>query len=130
MSTNKDSTPLLPRWRIGLNYCRSLVILVTFLALAHVAHEHMFGRFPPALSAMLALFIALQCGVIKLHWLEPTSSTLLNYMPVFFVPAAAQVVKHSDLIHAHWLTLLLCLFIVPLVGLVVIGAIMQLARKL
>ncbi|MFY8272985.1 CidA/LrgA family protein [Pseudoalteromonas sp. SSDWG2] len=103
----------------------SWLILTGFLLLAHWLSDIVNLSFPPALSAMLALFLALQCGLIKLHWVYSGTVPLLNFMPLFFVPAAAKVVEHSELISVQWPVLIACLFIVPLVGLIVIGWLMQ-----
>lgn len=103
----------------------SWVILSGFLVLAYGVSYYFAWTFPPALSAMLALFAALQFKVIKLDWLTPGANPLLNFMPLFFVPAAAKVVEHSAIISQHWLVLALCLLLVPMCGLMCIGLIMQ-----
>ncbi|WP_105190590.1 CidA/LrgA family protein [Pseudoalteromonas sp. T1lg48] len=106
----------------------SWTILSAFLIAAHLMSSHFAFSFPAPLSAMLALFLALQLGLIKLTWLLPGTQPLLSFMPLFFVPAAAKVVEHSPLIAEHWLVLLLCLFLVPALGLVSIGYLMQRLR--
>ncbi len=100
-------------------------ILSGFLVLAYGVSHYFAWTFPPALSAMLALFSALQLNLVKLDWLTPGANPLLNYMPLFFVPAAAKVVEHNAVISEHWLVLALCLFLVPVFGLMCIGLLMQ-----
>lgn len=114
--------------KMALQLLISWAILSTFLVVAHLVSAHFALTFPAPLSAMLALFIALQLGLVKLHWLLPGTQPLLNFMPLFFVPAAAKVVEHSPLISEHWLVLLLCLFLVPALGLISIGFLMQKLR--
>ncbi|TLX52683.1 CidA/LrgA family protein [Pseudoalteromonas ruthenica] len=103
----------------------STAIINAFLFSAHALSDYFSVSFPAPLSAMLALFLALQLGIVKLHWLTSSAHPLLNYMPLFFVPAAAAIIEHVELVARYWLPLLLCLVIVPLIGLFIIGTIMQ-----
>ncbi|WP_158678925.1 CidA/LrgA family protein [Pseudoalteromonas sp. T1lg75] len=114
--------------KLALRLPVSWAILSSFLVTAHLISDYFAFSFPAPLSAMLALFLALQLGLLKLHWLQPGTQPLLNFMPLFFVPAAAKVVEHSPLIAEHWLVLLLCLFLVPALGLISIGFLMQRLR--
>ena len=65
----------------------SIAIILGCLAVAKVIMQFTQGSFPAPLLGMLLLLGLLLTGLIKEHHVTPSASPLLNYMPLFFIPA-------------------------------------------
>ena len=106
-----------------MKYLFSSAIILACLAVAKYLSLLLNSSFPAPLLAMVMLLLLLLTGVVKEHQLKPTASPLLNYMPLFFIPAGVGIVEHLGLIGQHWPLLLTVFIIVPLSSVLLIGGV-------
>lgn len=99
----------------------SITIILGCLATAKVIMQFTQGSFPAPLLGMLLLLGLLLTGLIKEHHVTPSASPLLNYMPLFFIPAGVGFIEHLNLISLHWQFIVACLILVPLTSLLLIS---------
>jgi holin-like protein len=76
---------------------------------------------PGSVVGLLLLFVLLLCKVVPVKWIERGSSTILSYLPLFFIPATAGIVEHLDIFSGRGL-LLIAIIIVSSVLTMVTGA--------
>ncbi|MGE9269487.1 MAG: CidA/LrgA family protein [Verrucomicrobiales bacterium] len=53
---------------------------------------------PGSLVGLIALWILLDCGVLRLDWFEHGADGLLNHLMLFFVPAMLAIVNHPEFV--------------------------------
>lgn len=86
------------------------------------------GQFPAPILAMLFLLALLLTGIVKQHHVAPCASPLLNFMPLFFIPAGVGFIEHLDIINTHWRFLITVIIVVPLTSVLLIAAIISKVR--
>ena len=99
----------------------SSAIILGCLIVAKVVMHITQGSFPAPLLGMLLLLGLLLTGIIKERSVTPCASPLLNYMPLFFIPAGVGFIEHLNLISLHWQFILACLVLIPLTSLLLIS---------
>lgn len=62
-----------------------------------------------SIVGLLLLFALLLLRVIPLKWIEDGATTILAYLPLFFIPATAGIVNHMDIFSGRGLLLILIL---------------------
>ena len=78
---------------------------------------------PPNVVGLIALFLALQSGAVKLHWVEESAGWLLKHMMLFFAPIIVGVVVFFPLIERQWLPIGVGLVSSTLLVLVLTGSV-------
>ncbi|MCF7498470.1 CidA/LrgA family protein [Pseudoalteromonas sp. L1] len=106
-----------------MKYLISSAIILACLAVAKYLTALFESSFPAPLLGMVLLLVLLLTGIVKEHHLKPTASPLLNYMPLFFIPAGVGIIEHLGLIAEHWPLLLTIFIVVPLTSVVLIGSV-------
>lgn len=86
--------------------------------------------FPPAISAMLLLLLALFSGVLKIDHIKEKSDFLLSNMAFFFIPAGVKVVEHFELIASIWWRFLIVVAASTIVVFIVTALTVSLALRL
>ncbi|WP_394193528.1 CidA/LrgA family protein [Pseudoalteromonas atlantica] len=99
----------------------SIAIILGCLAAAKVIMHFTQGSFPAPLLGMLLLLGLLLTGLVKEHHVTHSASPLLNYMPLFFIPAGVGFIEHLNLISLHWQFIVACLILIPLTSLLLIS---------
>ena len=79
-------------------YLLSCIIILSCLAIAKFIMHFIGGSFPAPLLGMLILLSLLLTGIIKESHVTPCASPLLNFMPLFFIPAGVGFIEHLGLI--------------------------------
>jgi len=64
-----------------------------------------------SIVGLLLLFVLLLLKVIPLKWIEDGATTILAYLPLFFIPATAGIVNHMDIFSGRGLLLILILIV-------------------
>ncbi|GGF93937.1 CidA/LrgA family holin-like protein [Paenibacillus aceti] len=64
-----------------------------------------------SIVGLLLLFALLLLRVIPLKWIEDGATTILAYLPLFFIPATAGIVNHMDIFSGRGLLLILILIV-------------------
>ena len=111
-----------------LRYLISSALIIGSLAAAKTIMHLIGGGFPAPLLGMLILLSLLLCGLVKEQQLLPCASPLLNFMPLFFIPAGVGFIEHLGLIRQHWQFLTATLIFVPLSSLILISYVITLFK--
>ncbi|WP_404343049.1 CidA/LrgA family protein [Pseudoalteromonas mariniglutinosa] len=111
-----------------MKYLYSSAIILLCLGLAKFLSNLIDSPFPTPLLAMLILLLLLLSGVVKEHQLKPCASPLLNFMPIFFIPAGVGIIEHLTLIGHYWPLLICVLIFVPLTSVLLIASIIAYFR--
>lgn len=75
-----------------IDYLRGFAIIVGFLYLGVLLHR-VGAPIPGGVLGLLLLFVAMSLGLVKLQWVEKTSSLLLRHMALMFVPLAVGLME-------------------------------------
>lgn len=85
--------------------------------------------FPASVMGMVVLLILLSAKVLKPSQLKETSSFLLDYIHLFFIPHCVGILKYLDLVMSSlWAILLISILTTPLVFFVT-GHVVQLTMR-
>ncbi|OPA80609.1 hypothetical protein BVG16_04620 [Paenibacillus selenitireducens] len=76
---------------------------------------------PGSILGLVLIFILLQTGVIKLTWIERGSNWLLAEMLLFFIPAAAGIIKFKDLMMTNGWSILVVILVSTLIVMMTAG---------
>lgn len=63
--------------------------------------------FPAPVTGMLLMFMLLQCGFIKIEWVDHLSTFTLKHLIFFFIPSATGLVEYTDLFFSSIFQILL-----------------------
>lgn len=74
-----------------------IALLYAFAWLGGQIQEWLHLAIPGSIIGLLLLFVLLLCRVVPVSWIEAGSTTILFYLPLFFVPATVGVINHLDL---------------------------------
>lgn len=66
---------------------------------------------PGSIVGLLLLFLLLLVKVVPVRWIENGSTSVLAYLPLFFIPATAGIVNHLGIFSGKGLLLILILII-------------------
>jgi len=102
-------------------YLLSSSLILGCLAVAKIIMHWLQGSFPAPLLAMLIVLILLLTKVVKEHHLAPCAKPLLNFMPLFFIPAGVGFIEHLGIIAQQWQFLTAVIILVPLTSLLLIA---------
>lgn len=92
-----------------------IIIQVLLLYLFYIVGEYLQKKLHLPVSGsivgLLLLFVLLLFKVIPLKWIEDGATTILAYLPLFFIPATAGIVNHMDIFSGRGLLLILILIV-------------------
>lgn len=92
-----------------------IVIQVFLLYLFYLAGDYLQKQLHLPVSGsivgLLLLFVLLLFKVIPVRWIEEGATTILAYLPLFFIPATAGIVNHMDIFSGRGLLLILILIV-------------------
>ncbi|CAM3919670.1 MULTISPECIES: CidA/LrgA family protein [Pseudoalteromonas] len=111
-----------------LPYLISSTLIVGCLAVAKLIMNWLQGSFPAPLLGMLILLTLLLTKTVKEHHIAPSAKPLLNFMPLFFIPAGVGFIEHLELIKQQWQFLTATLILVPLTSLLLIAFVIGLFK--
>ena len=80
---------------------------------------------PGNLVGMLALFVLLVAGVVKVAWFQLTGSFLIKHLAFFFVPITVGLMNAGPLLLAHGIGIILVLTLSAAGGILLTGFISQ-----
>ncbi|BDF95179.1 MULTISPECIES: CidA/LrgA family protein [unclassified Pseudoalteromonas] len=111
-----------------LPYLISSTLIVGCLAVAKLIMNWLQGSFPAPLLGMLILLTLLLTKTVKEQHIAPSAKPLLNFMPLFFIPAGVGFIEHLELIKQQWQFLTATLILVPLTSLLLIAFVIGLFK--
>lgn len=106
-------------------YVLSLFILLVALYLGKGIAKLLPIGIPESIWGLLLLLIAMVSGVIKQHWVSPTSRLLTRYMPLFFLPICVGIIEYADILAQHFASLVLANLFSSIFSLLLIGWLAQ-----
>ncbi len=80
---------------------------------------------PGSVLGMIALYVCLTKGIIKIKYIERASLFLINHLALFFIPFAVGFMTYGDLISTSGIQLLLMIAGSTIIGLAVTSGISQ-----
>jgi holin-like protein len=105
----------------ALLFTFSFALLVLCLCSAKMITLLLQLPFPPPLLGMLILLFLLFFNFVKPSFAEYSIKPILSYMALFFIPVGAGIIQYLTLFSLHWPVLILCLVLIPCVGLMLVG---------
>ncbi len=101
-----------------MKFVRQFCIILLFSLLAEMLHAWIALPIPASIYGLLLMFLALRLGWIAPQAVEQAGNSLIQAMPLMFIPAAVGLVETWPELEKIWLPVLL---IVLLTTLVVMG---------
>jgi len=85
---------------------------------------------PGSILGLIALWVALDCGLIRLGWIEHGADGLLNHLMLFFVPAMLALVDHPEFFSLLGVKLLLAVIVSTLIVMCGTAGVVELSFRL
>ena len=106
---------------ITLRIIKELLIILAIYFLGEATVYLLESKFPGSVVGMLYLLAALHLRWIKVDDIRLVSSTLLAYMPLFFIPAGVSVMTTYTLMDGFYWQIILITMVSTLLVMVVTG---------
>ncbi|MDQ0086664.1 holin-like protein [Paenibacillus anaericanus] len=88
-----------------------VVLLYLFYLLGDYLQQLLHLPIPGSIVGLLLLFVLLLCKIIPVKWIEDGSTTVIAYLPLFFIPATAGIVNHMDIFSGRGLLLIVIIIV-------------------
>lgn len=108
---------------------KQFFILMCALFLGYLVSDGLGLPIPANVTALLLLFAALCFKLVKVADIEKASNFIIEYLAVFFVPAAVGIMTCFHVFSANFLKIMVPLFVAILAGFFVAGHATQLLIK-
>lgn len=76
-----------------MRYIVQFLVIVAFSFAGELLHHFIPLPVPASIYGIVLLFIALECGLVKVSQIREVSAFLIEAMPIMFLPAAAGVMQ-------------------------------------
>ncbi|MCL6606048.1 MAG: CidA/LrgA family holin-like protein [Paenibacillus sp.] len=86
-------------------------LLYLFFLAGNYVQELLHLPIPGSIVGLLLLFVLLLSKVVPVRWIESGATSILSYLPLFFIPATAGIVNHLGIFSGRGLLLILVLII-------------------
>lgn len=93
------------KWKSAIKTIAQIVFFVVLAKAADFAVELLRLPVPGSIVGIVALFVLLKLGIIKLEWIELGSKWLLAEMLLFFIPATVGIVNYKSLVVQHGISI-------------------------
>ena len=114
----------------ALRLSMQFVLLVAISQFVGLAVTALHLPLPSNAVGMLALFLMLQYGVLRLETVNVASSLLVRHLAFFFIPIAVGLMAYQELLATTGLAILLVIALSAIVGILVAGLVAQLLKRL
>ncbi|WP_128103951.1 CidA/LrgA family protein [Paenibacillus sp. DCT19] len=91
------------KWGLGI---LQVAILMAFSLLMNQLAGALHLPVPGSILGMVALFLLLQTGVVKLRWIEVGAAWLLGELLLFFIPSAVGIMNYMPMLEHDGLQIL------------------------
>ena len=92
------------------DYLRGLALILAFQALGWLL-QRVGVPMPGGVLGLLALFLALQTGLVRLQWVARTADLLLRHMVLLFVPLTVGLMEMRQVLQRQAFALLVSLVV-------------------
>lgn len=103
--------------------------LLVFQAIGEAISRILSLPIPGPVIGMVCLFIYLMVKEGEATKLVPAASSLLSYLPLFFVPAAVGILVHVQRVASEWLPIVAALVFSTVASIAVTAAVMRRLQK-
>lgn len=93
-----------------IDYLRGFAVVLAFQALGWLLHRAGLPL-PGGVLGLLALFLALQTGLVRLQWIARTADLLLRHMVLLFVPLTVGLMEMRQVLQRQAAALLVSLVV-------------------
>jgi len=93
-----------------IDYLRGLAVVLAFQLIGWGLHR-VGVPIPGGVLGLLALFAALQTGLVKLAWVQRTADLLLRHMVLLFVPLTVGLMEMMHILQRQAVALLVSLVV-------------------
>ncbi|MCM3173916.1 CidA/LrgA family holin-like protein [Paenibacillus sp. MER 99-2] len=91
------------KWGLGI---LQVAILMAFSLFMNQLAGALHLPVPGSILGMVALFLLLQTGVVKLRWIEVGAAWLLGELLLFFIPSAVGIMNYMPMLEHDGLQIL------------------------
>lgn len=93
-----------------IDYARGLAVVLAFQFIGWGLHR-VGVPIPGGVLGLLALYLALQMGLVKLAWVQRTADLLLRHMVLLFVPLTVGLMEMGHVLQRQAVALLVSLVV-------------------
>lgn len=112
-----------------MKHIGQLAIILVFTYCAEVLVTLLNIPFPGSILGMLALFVFLKLGLIKIHAIEETGNYLLSILPIMFVPLGVGIMAYFDVLKKEAIPFLVIIGVSTALVMGVSGWLVQMFKK-
>ncbi len=84
---------------------------------------------PSTIISIIILLTLMMSKIVKLEWVEGIGNTLLDNIPILFVPAGVGIMKEYDLLKGHIISLTIIILVSTTIVIVVTGYTVQILEN-
>ncbi|AOZ94044.1 CidA/LrgA family protein [Paenibacillus crassostreae] len=88
-----------------------VVLLYLFYLAGEFVQKLLDLPIPGSIVGMLLLFVLLLFKTVPVSWIEDGSSTIILYLPLFFIPSTVGIVNHLNIFSGRGLVMILILVV-------------------
>ena len=104
-----------------IGFALSLAILWAMLYIGKGLNTLIPIGIPDSIWGLLALFVTLITGLIKLEWVLPTGRFLSRYMPLVFLPICVGMIEYGEILVRYFSSLIISNILSTIITIVVVG---------
>jgi holin-like protein len=108
---------------------KGFVWLMAFWLLGELVVRAVSLPIPGQLVGMVALFVSLRLGWVKLDWIKAAAQLLLSHMMLLFVPVVVGVMLYYRVLAEAWLPVSAAVILGTLIVLLVSGGTVKLLER-
>lgn len=90
-----------------MKYIREFAIILCFWPIGELMSKSLNLPIPGSIIGMLLLLLLLQMKYISLNKIHNISSFLIEYMPIFFIPAGVNIIAGLNELRGSWIAIII-----------------------
>lgn len=113
-----------------MKYIRQFCIILIVSFAGELLHTFLPLPIPTCIYGMLLMLLLLQLKIIKLEDVKPTSTFLIEIMPLMFIPAAVGLMDSWGIIRSNLVAYVVITILSTIIVMLVTGQVTQLVIRL
>lgn len=86
-----------------MKYIRQILVILLFSTIGELIYYFLPFPIPGNIYGMIALFLSLCLGIVKIEQIKGVGRFLLDLMPILFIPSAVGIISQFDQIKKIWI---------------------------
>ena len=111
--------------RVPLEYILQFARIMGFCLAGEALHHFLPLPVPASIYGLLLMFLALQCGLLKLERVKSAGTFLIAVFPIMFVPGTVGVIDLWAVLLRLWLPIILAIVVITALVFAVTGHVTQ-----